>query len=231
MSSRPTPRPKRISEASVASATARRPRGRPKVRSDAEQRDTIIHAANALFVSNGFSHTTMDDIAGACRVSKRTLYRLFPSKIELFASIVRAHRTCMLALPGAYDGVPIDDALERIFRIDLSPSAERQRHAILKLVRVESAHHPELAEIMTREGADMARAELAAWLAERAAAGEIAIDDPDIAAHVLTDMIFGMLAAKGPDDPLVPKGRDRAAHVRRCISIFLHGVARDPVSA
>ncbi|WP_018700357.1 TetR/AcrR family transcriptional regulator [Amorphus coralli] len=226
----PRTSPGRRPSARAPAATPARPRGRPKLRSDDEQRDAIIQAANDLFVAHGYDRTTMDDVAARCGISKRTLYRLFPSKSELFASLIRAHRSCLLALPGDYDDMPIDRALERILRADLAPSEERQRHAILRLVRVESAQHPELGDILVREGGDQMRSALAAWLAGRAADGSIRLEEPEVAAHILLDMVFGTMVIRGPDDPLVPKGRDRAAHVRRCIAIFLHGVARDPIS-
>lgn len=216
-------RPAIVAEKTVG----RRPRGRPKVRPDSEQSETIIRSALALFVARGYGQTTMDDIAAHCNVSKRTIYRLFAGKSELFAAIVRMHRPSMLDLPGNYEGVPAGEALERIFQVDLDPAAEMERLALLRLVHVESAQYPELREIMTREGAVASHADLAAWLAARTAAGELAVDDARVCARILMDMIFGALAMNGPDFPETLVGRDRARHLRRCISIFLHGVARD----
>ncbi|MCW2841762.1 MAG: mftR [Aeromicrobium sp.] len=60
--------------------TARlRTQGRPSVTDHA----AIEHAAFRLFDQQGFDHTTMDDIARAVGVGKRTLFRYFPSKNDI----------------------------------------------------------------------------------------------------------------------------------------------------
>ncbi|NKB84502.1 helix-turn-helix transcriptional regulator [Ochrobactrum grignonense] len=52
-------------------------RGRPKVKSDDQRIAEIAQHARDLFISKGFAHVTMDDIAARCHISKRTLYSLF----------------------------------------------------------------------------------------------------------------------------------------------------------
>jgi AcrR family transcriptional regulator len=48
-----------------------------------QTRTTIADAAVSLFVERGFVETTMEDIAEAAGVSRRTAYRHFPSKDDL----------------------------------------------------------------------------------------------------------------------------------------------------
>lgn len=48
-----------------------------------ETRTAIADAAVALFIERGFVETTMDDVALAAGVSRRTAYRHFPSKDDL----------------------------------------------------------------------------------------------------------------------------------------------------
>ncbi|WCM93289.1 TetR/AcrR family transcriptional regulator [Acidovorax sp. NCPPB 2350] len=52
------------------------------------KRDAILQAAIAEFRENGFTGTSMDRVAAAAEVSKRTVYNHFPSKDELFAAIL-----------------------------------------------------------------------------------------------------------------------------------------------
>jgi len=52
------------------------------------KRDAIVVAAIAEFREHGFAGTSMDRIAAAAEVSKRTVYNHFPSKDELFAAIL-----------------------------------------------------------------------------------------------------------------------------------------------
>lgn len=48
-----------------------------------QTRAVIAEAAVALFTDHGFDETTMDDVAAAAGVSRRTAYRHFPSKDDL----------------------------------------------------------------------------------------------------------------------------------------------------
>lgn len=191
---------------------------------DDAQRRLIADCAQELFLEKGYGRTTTDEVAARCRISKHTLYRLFPGKPALFAAIVELHRQAMLALPGDYDGLPLDRALERIFMIDIDPQADKQRVALLRLVMLEAHQSPELGEIIRRHGADKSRAELANWLALQAKSGVLVIDDPDSAARILMDMIFGAIAFKAIDNLSWPGDEDRNAHIRRCIAVFLNGV-------
>lgn len=215
-----------VKKVSAPPAAANRlpPRGRPKVMSDAAQRERIVEGARKLLLEKGYGRTTTDDIAACCKISKQTLYRHFPGKLALFAAIVDSHRQSMLALPGDYDGLPLDRALEKIFRIDIDPQADRERVALLRLVLVESQQYPELADMLSRHGADRSRAELSAWLTAQSRQGLMAIDDADATAHILMDMIFGIAPPKGGRPPVWPSATKRQDHIRRCVAIFLSGV-------
>lgn len=52
------------------------------------KRDAIVQAAIAEFREHGFNGTSMDRVAAAAEVSKRTVYNHFPSKEELFEAIL-----------------------------------------------------------------------------------------------------------------------------------------------
>ena len=201
-----------------------RHRGRPKLVSDDTQRSLIVDGARQLFIEKGYGRTTTDDVASRCRISKQTLYRLFPGKPALFAAVIEAHRYSMLAIHGDYDAMPIEQALQQIFRIDLDPKIESDNLAILRLVVLESQQHPELEEMLLRYGAEKARADLSKWLKARRKKGLIDIDDADGVAHILLDMVFGPMVLKLDDVAKRRKPQQRKDHIRRCISIFLYGI-------
>src|SRR3990167_875441 len=52
------------------------------------KRDAIVQAAIGEFREHGFNGTSMDRVAAAADVSKRTVYNHFPSKEELFEAIL-----------------------------------------------------------------------------------------------------------------------------------------------
>lgn len=54
----------------------------------AHRRDVVLTAALETFVRYGYRKTSMEDVAGAARISRPGLYFLFTSKRELFAAAV-----------------------------------------------------------------------------------------------------------------------------------------------
>jgi mycofactocin system transcriptional regulator len=73
----------------------------------------IEEAAFTLFEGKGFDATTMDDIAAAVGVGRRTLFRYYPSKNDIlwgqFDESLRAFEMCFVATP---DDVPPATAIE-----------------------------------------------------------------------------------------------------------------------
>ena len=54
-----------------------------------EYRRRILTKANDRFFNLGFARVTMDDLAAELGMSKKTLYKYFPSKIELLKAVVQ----------------------------------------------------------------------------------------------------------------------------------------------
>jgi len=53
----------------------------------------ILDAAYKLFLEKGYRHTTMDDIAQLLGMSKKTLYKYYPGKLELLAASFEVMKT------------------------------------------------------------------------------------------------------------------------------------------
>ncbi|MBS7543567.1 TetR/AcrR family transcriptional regulator [Ancylobacter oerskovii] len=214
----------RVDKVEVHQQPERRGRGRPKTRSDDEQAAAIVAQARALFLAGGYGRTTMDEIAAACRISKRTLYRLFPAKIDLFAAIIEEHRFSMLALPGDYDQLSLVDAIAAIFRVDIGDAENRERMALVGFVLSEMRQFPELGKVVHVHGAEPSRAMLAAWLARQAERGRIRIANPGYTARMLMDLIFGAIPLKHSDLPEWPEEHDRSNYLREAIRLMVEGM-------
>src|SRR4051794_20671146 len=84
--------------------------GRPPVTTRLE----IERVALALFADRGFDETTVEDIASAAGVSRRTFFRYFDTKAEVlwhaFDQEVTALRDALAGIP---DDVPLLDAIRR----------------------------------------------------------------------------------------------------------------------
>ncbi|KPH73645.1 TetR/AcrR family transcriptional regulator [Bosea vaviloviae] len=211
-------------EATVAAAARPRVRGRPKQRSDEDERQRIVSVAREQFLDAGYGATTMDGVAARCGISKKTLYRLFPAKTDLFRAMVADHRRTMLALPRPDDALPLAEAIAAIFRLDIDENENRERLAFIRLAMADADRFPEIGEAITLEGAEPARRLLADWLARQQERGALRPFPPQAAARMLMDMVFGVLVKRFPGEGLL-KQEERLAHAQRCIDVFLHGLA------
>lgn len=116
--------------------------GRPTVTSVAE----LEHVALRLFTRFGFEGTTVDQIADAAGIGRRTFFRYFRSKNDVawgdFDDQLRRFRAAFDAVPAT---VPLDGALHRcILEFNDFPVEElpwlRQRMALLLRVPALQAH-------------------------------------------------------------------------------------------
>lgn len=214
------------------SVRQKRSRGRPKVASDEAQSETIADAAWRLLVKRGYAGTAMKDVAAAAHVSLRTVYRLYPSKTALIAGVVDLHRRSMLALPGDYDALPLEEALEKIFQVDITPDEDRARTALMELFIVESRTFPELGRLMREHGGDRSMELLAQWLERQTRLGRADVPDPKVTAKMLMDVVFGAISLKFAKGPAWPGGSNRATYLRRCIRVLVAGLIprREPKS-
>ena len=94
----------------------RRGRGRPQLRADDDTRSHIIEAAEQEFQANGYAATCIAKVAERACVSTKTLYRLIPTKAELFRSVV-SDRISLFVLESHLDGLDSLDAAEALERI------------------------------------------------------------------------------------------------------------------
>lgn len=100
-------------------------------------RAELGHIALELFVENGFDETTIDDIAAAAGIGRRTFFRYFTSKNDLpwgdFEELLGGMRASLRQLP---DDMPIVDALRSaVISFNSFPAEEipfhRQRMALI----------------------------------------------------------------------------------------------------
>jgi len=100
-------------------------------RSSARTRKNILDAGYTLFRRKGFTRVSMDDIAAAARLTKRTLYYHFKSKDELLTAVFAAqHELAFAAFRTFGDqllGSP-DAIIDTMFR-DLAVWADTPRWA------------------------------------------------------------------------------------------------------
>jgi TetR/AcrR family transcriptional regulator, regulator of mycofactocin system len=90
----------------------------------------LSHIGLDLFIRNGFDRTTVDDIAEAAGIGRRTFFRYFPSKNDLpwgdFDGLVAAMREHLLSLPA---DVPLREGIRSaVIEFNRFPNVEESFH-------------------------------------------------------------------------------------------------------
>ena len=163
----------------------------PTPRLTDRKRDAIVQAAIGEFREHGFNGTSMDRVAAAADVSKRTVYNHFPSKDELFEAILdhlwdRSH-----SLPDvAYDAArPLRAQLLAVLEQKMELLNDASFIDLSRVAIAEMMHTPERAQAMVARLSEKEEG-LPRWV--RAAQQDGALRagvDPQYAAHQLHGMV------------------------------------------
>lgn len=151
----------------------------------------ILKAATKLFLRDGFAATSMDAIALAANVSKRTVYGHFGNKKDLFAAIIRD--LCSDVLP-PFTALPdnsedVEDRLTRIGVAFLTRVYAQEQIRLFRTVVTESRIYPEIGEMMFEGPISRSNHVIADYLREMQARRKIELDDADLAAVQFLGML------------------------------------------
>ncbi|MBB4236858.1 TetR/AcrR family transcriptional regulator [Rhizobium esperanzae] len=186
----------------------------------------VLKATRELFIERGFSGTTMDAVAHHCGVSKRTVYNLFKSKSDLFAALIDTNRRGLLALPGAYNDLTVEDALIEILTINLDEQAELEQQTLLQVTLMEARRHPELEALLREMGEERSRHLLIEWLDEQRQLGRIVVGSTRAAARMLMNIVSGPHEQQSIGKFDKKTRAERNAYLRQSIKIFAAGVSQ-----
>ena len=185
---------------SEAGTHTRSGRGRPV--GGSERKDlAIVQAALELFVRDGFARTSVDAIAEAAGVSKRTIYNHYGDKESLFLSVVGDTYDAMIGLveelmqkylTDVPDGQVEQNIVEFSQALALFAAARSsERSAIIRLIMTEAPHFPALRAVQMRPRS------ITGAIAERLvildARGLLEVPDPEEAANHLFALTMGQM--------------------------------------
>lgn len=183
-------------------------------------------AARRVFVASGYFAANMDEVAKAAAMSKKTLYRLFPTKADLFrASVADRIDDFILALDEEnLAKLSAEAALVRLLteygRLTLSPDTAN----LQKLVLAESDRFPELAADFYRVAVVATQRVFIRHLERLRDAGKLRLDDPNEAAGMLRGMmIFEPSRGAMLGQRTLPCPEEIQGRATRCARLFLDG--------
>ncbi len=157
--------------------------GRPRPMLEADRRRQLVAAAEHLFLHKGYHATTMDDVARAARMSKKTVYQVFSSKSELFDALLSDWFAPFTA-PIEAGGEPRQVLANALARLATFALSERQV-LLMRLLIAETSCSEEIATALDRQCIGRGKGALEQWLAAQAATGVLNIDNPKEAATML----------------------------------------------
>jgi AcrR family transcriptional regulator len=206
--------------------TLKRCRGRPRTRSDEDTMRLIIEAADRAFQSNGYAGTNIRAVAESAGISTKTLYKLVPTKDDLFEAVVRhrINRFLVDVSDGITDELDTREALERLLfaygTLTLSP----ETIAIQRLVISECDRFPEIARSFYQLAIVPVNAEMENWLAEQRKRGTLRIDD----VHIACGLLRGMMIMEPQRSTMMgqrsaPHRDEIAMRAKHCAAIFYNG--------
>jgi len=125
--------------------------GRPK---SSAKRRAILQCASELFLLNGYSHTSMDEVAKTSQVSKQTVYSHFSNKETLYTAVIeqKCEQYQVEAASICLTTSPLADLLDGIAQRFLSLLCDPGVIAMYSVVIGESKNNPEVAQLFYDAG-------------------------------------------------------------------------------
>jgi len=153
-------------------------------------REAIVAAAADLFLSHGFGAVSMDELAEAAGLARRTLYNQFASKEEIFREmLLRVSGELENAFPpGIETQGDVEEVLRLIARMILDLHARPEYLGFLRMVAADSRQFPWIAEEFAAV-MDPQTERLARYLSHLTALRVLNCPHPMLAAHQFLGML------------------------------------------
>ena len=201
-----------------------RQRGRQKVHDEATLKARVVEVAFGTFQKHSYNGTTMALVAKNAGISKRTLYELFPSKIELFAELAIRHRANLLDVPAGRKAETLEEALRAVFKVDQSDEKHNQQAAEMRLFYVEAVANEELGMLLRKHCGSELHDVVTAWVEDEVTKGRIVVQSSRDTAKYLLDVLIAarLFRPKTPD--MITGLSDIRTYLNHTIQLILNGL-------
>ena len=199
--------------------------GRPSREAAARLGERILEVATELFLAHGYGATSIEDVARACRISKRTFYHRYPDKRALFGAVIT--RIVEGLRPADADALfadhgPLDEALRHLARAILHAALSPPAVALYRVIVAEAARFPDIAAVIAQQGRSQAAvAQIAALLAYHETGGSAAAREFAATQFLQMVMAAPLRRALGLGEPMAAAELD--AWARDTVALFLNG--------
>ncbi|UTW12553.1 TetR/AcrR family transcriptional regulator [Marinobacterium rhizophilum] len=199
---------------------------KPRTKSE-EKRILILNAAVNLFTEQGFSTTSMDQIARQAGVSKQTVYSHFGNKEDLFVDAVGCKCASHDLTAAMFE--PADDTPAQLLNIAENFSSlllSRESIQVSRICISEAESYPELSRLFFEAGPERVIGLMTQLLDRLDRAGRLQIPEPRFAAVQFLKMVQGEqrmrleLNAGG-----LLSDAEHQRYVENCVQMFLRAYA------
>jgi AcrR family transcriptional regulator len=203
--------------------------GRPTREAAEQLADRIVEVATELMLQHGYSGTSIEAVASAAGVAKRTLYSRFPEKRDLFAAVLQRRRERFM-LPIAKisaAGGSIEERLEQIGTHLLNWAFKPDTIALRRLIVAEVDRFPELSAALLNNSRLNLIDVIAEVLDREVAAGTLVFADTRFAALHFLNMIMAPADMHAHYGAGAIAGKKKRDYINSVIDLFLNGCRAD----
>jgi len=203
-----------------------------RARMDEQRLTELLDVATEIFISEGFSSASMNEIARRANSSKTTFYSRFPTKEQLFLAVIERRMTSIFQQVAASlpEKPPIEETLGNFGSALISLAVSKEQIALIRVVSMESAKFPELGKRFYELGPKRGEEVLAAYLTRQAQKGRVSNEDTHQMAQQFMSLITGGRVrwfVLGFNPSSLSKGALKK-HLNSAIQVFMRAYGRIP---
>lgn len=196
-------------------------------RSGSQRRAVILEAATGLFLEQGYDRTSLEQIIERAGGSRRAIYQQFGNKEGLFSAVVEAMLEHLLNRFSvlAWQDISPEQTLIQAGIAFVQALTSPEILSTFRMVITEAARFPSLGQTFFKNGPERAYQQVSQYLQQQTIAGHLQVENPDLAARQLVEMMKGDLHLRAllcPED--LPTDADIETHVRSAVHTFLQVV-------
>jgi TetR/AcrR family transcriptional repressor of mexJK operon len=203
-----------------------------RARLDEERLTELLDVAAEIFISEGFSAASTNEIARRANSSKTTFYSRFPTKEQLFLAVIDRQINGIFQQVAATlpEEPPLDETLRKFGSTLVRLAMSKEQIALIRVVSMEAAKFPELGKRFYELGPKRGEETLAAYFTKQVEKRRLLNEDTrQMAQHFLS------LVTGGPVrwfvlgfDPISMSKNAIHNHLDSAVLMFMRAYQRSP---
>lgn len=172
----------------------------------------VLAGATRVFLDRGYAASSMDEVAQAAQVSKRTLYQYYPSKEALFIAVIERRALDLVQFIDDR-AMPSDSgqlSLIALARALLERAISEETTQLYRIVIAETGRLPDLGKALIDVALNATLREIESVIQRVAAERGVRLEDPAYAADVFLSILYGVEQIRVLMGGSLNEERDRA---------------------